>query len=60
MKNSFYLILLAINIILLLADLIFGNNMPEWFMYGSLFFVMITTPIYLYLQLKKIKDMYKK
>lgn len=55
-----YLVLLAVNILILGIDLIIGNNLPEEVMLVTLFYVMISTPIYLYLQLKNIKNLNKK
>lgn len=55
-----YLVLLAVNILILGIDLIIGNNLPEVVMLVTLFYVMISTPIYLYLQLKNIKNLNKK
>ena len=49
------MILLGINIILLLLAFIFNQSIKGWPLYTILIFVMVTTPFYLFKQLKAVE-----
>lgn len=60
-KTYTYIVLLAVNIVAMLAIFILGEDkLPTFIFYGGLAYVMISTPLYLYLQLKAITNYYKK
>ena len=61
MKNiGAFIILLGINIILLGIAFIFYESLGTMVMYSILIYVIVSTPVYLYLELKRIQKMYKK
>lgn len=47
--------LLFLNIIILIVMMITGNSMNEGLMYCLLAYIMISTPVYLFIQLNQIK-----
>lgn len=49
------MILLAVNILILILDFVFVASMPKAVMYGSLVYVMISTPLLLYLSLSSLR-----
>lgn len=59
-KAGVFIALLLVNIVVLLIAFILGDQLADIVLYGLLFYVMISTPIYLYLQLKSIQKMAKK
>ena len=59
-KMYVYIVLLAVNVLVMLGIFILGEaKLPTIVFYGGLAYVMISTPIYLYLQLKSITNYYK-
>lgn len=63
MKKSslyMYIALLAVNVLVMLGIFVLGEDkLPSVVFYGGLAYVMITTPLYLYLQLKSVTNYYK-
>lgn len=47
--------LLFVNIVILIIMMVLGNSMNEMLMYGLLFYIMISTPVYLFIQLRNIR-----
>lgn len=62
-KNQLYIyiVLLAINVLVMLGIFILGEDkLPAVVFYAALAYIMISTPLYLYLQLKSVTNYYKK
>ena len=52
--------LLFLNIIILIVMMFTGNNMNEGLMYALLAYIMISTPLYLFIQLNTLKKKLQK
>ncbi|MDD6004910.1 MAG: hypothetical protein PUC68_04495 [Firmicutes bacterium] len=52
--------LLFLNIIILMVMMFTGNNMNEGLMYALLAYIMISTPLYLFIQLNTLKKKLQK
>lgn len=55
MKNNIYLLLLGLNIILTVCLFIFMNSMSTELMFGIVIYVALSTPVFGYLNSKKLK-----
>lgn len=47
---------MAVNIAILILDFLFVKSMPTAVMYGSLIWVMISTPILLYIAMRSARE----
>lgn len=56
MKLKISLILMAINIVILILDFIFVDKMATWLLYTGLVWIMVSTPILLYLAMRGVRD----
>ena len=60
MKLKFSIGLLAINIIILLLDFLFVSSLNDVIVYASLIWVMVSTPILLYLAMRSVRERIEK
>lgn len=56
MKLKISLILLAVNIVILIVDFLMVKAMPTWLLYTGIVWIMISTPILLYLAMRGVRD----
>lgn len=55
MKNNIYLLLLGLNIILTVCLFVFMNSLSTEVMFGIVIYVALSTPVFGYLNFKKLK-----
>ena len=60
MKLKISIGLLAINIIILLLDFLFVSSLSDMIAYASLIWVMVSTPILLYLAMRSVRERIEK
>ncbi len=60
MKLKISIGLLAINIIILLLDFLFVSSLSDVIVYASLIWVMVSTPILLYLAMRSVRERIEK
>ena len=60
MKLKISIGLLAINIIILLLDFLFVSSLNDVIVYASLIWVMVSTPILLYLAMRSVRERIEK
>ena len=60
MKLKISIGLLAINIIILLLDFLFVSSLSDMIVYASLIWVMVSTPILLYLAMRSVRERIEK
>lgn len=60
MKLKISIGLLAINIIILLLDFLFVSSLSDVIIYASLIWVMVSTPILLYLAMRSVRERIEK
>lgn len=60
MKLKISIGLLAINIIILLLDFLFVSSLSDVIVYASLIWVMVSTPILLYLSMRSVRERIEK
>ncbi len=60
MKLKISLILLAVNIVILIIDFLLVDMMETWLLYTGLIWIMVSTPILLYLAMRGARDRIEK